>query len=417
MRALRRVVRPILIVVAVALSAAACSDRTGRGPDETADPPVITLAGPLDGATGVLTSAEVEFTVEGADATEVTLIDAAGTAIGGRPHPDGHSWVPGQQLAYSTQYTATITATRSSDGASAEVTTTFTTMDSPDQTVRIHSYNGDNVTYGVGMPIIIRFDRLVPDSERAAIQRRLFVESNPPQEGIWHWMSSRYHDLGSEVHFRPREYWQPGTTIHVRVATGGMPWGADGVYGGNDLTLDFRIGDAQIMDVDNATKQMVFTRNGELVKTIPVSLGKPSTPSSYGHTLIMSKHAEFTFDTRRELGTSDGYVVDVEYAEQLTTGGEYIHAAPWSVAQQGNTNVSHGCINMSLENARWIFENVQVGDPVITRGTEVPLVWGNGFTDWNISWEEYVQGSAIPYVPAAPATPAAAATAPASVGG
>jgi Uncharacterized protein conserved in bacteria len=414
MRALRRVVLPVLMVVAVAFGGFACSsDATWRDPGETPDPPKINLLGPLDGATGVPTAAEVEFTLEGASSAEVTLTDAAGTAIPGEMHPDGRSWVPGQQLSYSTQYTAKITATKA-DGTSAEVTTTFTTMDPPAQTVRIHSFNGDNITYGIGMPIVIRFDTLVPESARAAIQRRMFVETNPPQEGIWHWMSSSYHDPGSEVHYRPKEYWQPGTTVHVRVATGGMPWGIEGVYGGNDLTLDFTIGEANIMEVDNATKQMTFIRNGQAIKTIPVSLGKPSTPSSYGTTVIMSKHAEYTFDTRRENGVDGGYVVDVEYAERLTTGGEFIHAAPWSVAQQGNTNVSHGCINMSTENARWIYENTYVGDPVITRGTEVPLAWGNGFTDWNIPWEEYVKGSAIPYVP--PATPTAASTPTASPG-
>ena len=405
MRVLRRVVSPILVVFALVLGTVACSPGVDwRDPGETPDPPKVILVGPLDGATGVPTSAEVEFTLEGTNAAEVTLTDAAGTPIAGEMRDDGSSWLPGEQLAYSTQYTATITATKS-DGSSAQATATFTTMDPPAQTARIQSYNGDHVTYGVGMPVIIRFDTLVPDSARAAIQRRMFVESNPPQEGVWHWMSSRYHDLGSEVHFRPKEYWQPGTTIHVRIATGGMPWGYEGLYGGNDLTLEFSIGDALVMDVDNATKQMVVTRNGQVVNTIPVSLGKPSTPSSFGQTLIMSKHAEFTFDTRRELGNREGYVTDVEFAEQLTTGGEFIHAAPWSVNQQGNTNVSHGCVNMSTDNARWIYENVNVGDPVITRGTEVPLEWGNGFTDWNISWEEYVLGSAIPYAPPTSASP------------
>jgi len=405
MRVLRRVVSPILVVFALVLGTVACSPGVDwRDPGETPDPPKVNLVGPLDGATGVPTSAELEFTLEGTNSAEVTLTDAAGTPIAGEMRDDGSSWLPGEQLAYSTQYTATITATKS-DGSSAQATATFTTMDPPAQTARIQSYNGDHVTYGVGMPVIIRFDTLVPDSARAAIQRRMFVESNPPQEGVWHWMSSRYHDLGSEVHFRPKEYWLPGTTIHVRIATGGMPWGYEGLYGGNDLTLEFSIGDALVMDVDNATKQMVVTRNGQVVNTIPVSLGKPSTPSSFGQTLIMSKHAEFTFDTRRELGNREGYVTDVEFAEQLTTGGEFIHAAPWSVNQQGNTNVSHGCVNMSTDNARWIYENVNVGDPVITRGTEVPLEWGNGFTDWNISWEEYVLGSAIPYAPPTSASP------------
>ena len=409
MRVLRRVVSPILVVIALALGATACTGGANwREPGETADPPKVTLVGPLDGATGVPTSAELEFTLEGTSTAEVALSDPAGSVVTGAMRDDGSSWIPDQQLAYSTQYTATVTATKS-DGSSAQATATFTTMDAPAQTTRIQSYNGDNVTYGVAMPIVIRFDTIVPDSARAAIQRRMFVESSPPQEGIWHWMSSKYHDLGSEVHYRPKEYWQPGTTVHARIATGGVPWGIEGLYGGNDLTLDFTIGESQIMEVDNATKQMVFTRAGQVINTIPVSLGKASTPSSYGQSMILSKHEDYTFDTRRELGVNQGYVTDVKYAERLTTGGEFIHAAPWSVNQQGNTNVSHGCINMSMDNARWIFENTQVGDPVITRGTEVPLEWGNGFTDWNIPWDEYVQGSAIPYVP--PAAPSPTATA------
>ena len=274
MRVLRRVVSPILVVIALALGATACTGGANwREPGETADPPKVTLVGPLDGATGVPTSAELEFTLEGTSTAEVALSDPAGSVVTGAMRDDGSSWIPDQQLAYSTQYTATVTATKS-DGSSAQATATFTTMDAPAQTTRIQSYNGDNVTYGVAMPIVIRFDTIVPDSARAAIQRRMFVESSPPQEGIWHWMSSKYHDLGSEVHYRPKEYWQPGTTVHARIATGGVPWGIEGLYGGNDLTLDFTIGESQIMEVDNATKQMVFTRAGQVINTIPGSLGR-----------------------------------------------------------------------------------------------------------------------------------------------
>jgi lipoprotein-anchoring transpeptidase ErfK/SrfK len=185
----------------------------------------------------------------------------------------------------------------------------------------------------------------------------------------------------------------------VRIDTCGMPWGFEGMYGRNDLTLDFTIGDSMIMNVDNATKQMTVTQSGQVTKTIPVSLGKPSTPSSSGAMLVMSRHDKYTFDTRRELGTSDGYVVNVDFAERLTTGGEFIHSAPWSVSVQGQRNVSHGCVNMSPANAQWIYTNSKVGDPVIIKGTEVVLEWGNGFTDWDRPWEEYVKGSAIPYVP------------------
>ncbi|HEY8533708.1 MAG TPA: L,D-transpeptidase, partial [Micromonospora sp.] len=83
----------------------------------------------------------------------------------------------------------------------------------------------------------------------------------------------------------------------------------------------------------------------------------------------------------------------------LTWGGEFIHSAPWSVADQGVRNVSHGCVNLSPDNARWLFNQTKIGDPVTVKGTEVKLKHGNGWTDWNLSWEEYVKGSALPYQP------------------
>jgi lipoprotein-anchoring transpeptidase ErfK/SrfK len=385
--------------MALALSVGACTPGTRwNNPGETVDPPKVTIQSPADGSVDVPTSAELEFALEGTRTAEVTLTDSAGTAVAGAMRADGSSWVPAEQLAWATQYAATVKATKS-DGSTAEAKTTFTTMDTPNQLVRVSTFNGDHVTYGVGMPIVVDFETNVPEQARAAIQRRLFVTTDPPQEGTWHWMSSKYHDPGSQVRYRPKEYWLPGTKVLVRIATGGMPWGFEGMYGRNDLTLDFTIGDSMIMNVDNATKQMTVTQSGQVTKTIPVSLGKPSTPSSSGAMLVMSRHDKYTFDTRRELGTSDGYVVNVDFAERLTTGGEFIHSAPWSVSVQGQRNVSHGCVNMSPANAQWIYTNSKVGDPVIIKGTEVVLEWGNGFTDWDRPWEEYVKGSAIPYVP------------------
>jgi len=50
---------------------------------------------------------------------------------------------------------------------------------------------------------------------------------------------------------------------------------------------------------------------------------------------------------------------------RVTSGGVYVHAAPWSVAQQGNSNVSHGCINLSTDNAQWYYNQVNIGDPIV----------------------------------------------------
>jgi lipoprotein-anchoring transpeptidase ErfK/SrfK len=112
--------------------------------------------------------------------------------------------------------------------------------------------------------------------------------------------------------------------------------------------------------------------------------------------LVIQKYRKTVFDTLAELGPKEGYRIDIEYAQRLTWGGEYIHAAPWSVAQQGNTNVSHGCVNMSMSNAQWLFGITKVGDPVTVKGTERALQQWNGWTDWNMSWSQWVRGSALP---------------------
>ena len=86
---------------------------------------------------------------------------------------------------------------------------------------------------------------------------------------------------------------------------------------------------------------------------------------------------------------------NVRYAMRLTNSGEFIHAAPWSVGAQGRANVSHGCTGMSTANAAWLFGIAQRGDPVqyvnANRGSAEP---GNGWTQWNVPWDQWVAGSA-----------------------
>jgi len=54
-------------------------------------------------------------------------------------------------------------------------------------------------------------------------------------------------------------------------------------------------------------------------------------------------------------------------AVRVTWGGVYVHGAPWSTGAQGNSNVSHGCINLSPDNAAWYYDNVNIGDPIIVQ--------------------------------------------------
>ncbi|MEJ7690867.1 MAG: L,D-transpeptidase [Nocardioidaceae bacterium] len=85
----------------------------------------------------------------------------------------------------------------------------------------------------------------------------------------------------------------------------------------------------------------------------------------------------------------------VRYAQRVTFTGEFLHAAPWSVSSQGVENVSHGCVGMSTENAAWLFGLTHRGDPVEVTGTARGLEDGNGWTDWNKSYADWKQGSAL----------------------
>ncbi|WP_432903910.1 Ig-like domain-containing protein [Micromonospora matsumotoense] len=402
----RRVLAAGVLAAALALTSA-CTGSGGDKPsswqgggEESTPKATATITEPKADATDVPASTGIVFTAKDAKDTTVALTDAAGKAVEGKLAADGASWLPSGTLEYGEKYTATVTAT-GEDGKPATATSAFTVMAKPDKQVRVTSFLGDNQVVGVGMPLIVKFGRAVPEDYRDDVQRRMTVTSTPAQEGVWHWVSP------TEVRYRPKEFWQPGTTVSYRVQAGGLPMG-DGWYGRSDLTVDVKIGPSVVMQVDNKNKRMTVSKDGRVVKTILVSLGKKSTPSSSGTMVVIEKLRKTVFDTMAELGPEEGYRTKIDYAQRLTWGGEFIHAAPWSEGQQGSTNVSHGCVNVSMKDGAWLFANTKIGDPITVKGTERKLQNGNGWTDWNMSWDQYVKGSALPYDPDAGQPDAAA---------
>jgi lipoprotein-anchoring transpeptidase ErfK/SrfK len=239
------------------------------------------------------------------------------------------------------------------------------------------------------MPVVAEFSPGVKKKDRAAVQKRMFVKTDPPQAGTWSWTSS-----GTQAYYRAPKYWKPGTTLTVRLALAGVPTGP-GRFGDQDRSATAKIGRSFEMKVDNKTKKMTVVEDGRTVKTMPVSLGKKSTPSSSGTMVIMEKKARTVFDTTDTDG-DEGYVTNIEYAQRITWSGQYVHSAPWSVGAQGRRNVSHGCVNVSPGNARWLFDKTLIGDPIEVLGTGDKLDYGNGWTPWNVSWDEFVKGSALP---------------------
>jgi lipoprotein-anchoring transpeptidase ErfK/SrfK len=376
----------------------ACTGDPPKSPDDVARramaAPALPFAfsvSPADKQAKVPVSTEVGIKVSGGSVEKVAMVDAAGKAVSGRLREDGSTWVPSKPLRYSSRYTAAVTAVGARQHRETR-TVTFTTMGQPSRLAGTGLYMFDGRQYGVGMPIAVEILQPVPEKMRAAVQRRLFVTSDPPQPGAWHWFN------GSAVEYRPAKYWLPGTKLSVRIALQGQPLG-NGYYGDQDRTATASIAkDVVELRITNHPKQMKMYKNGKLMRTMPVSLGKPSTPSSSGHMVIMDKAYHTVFDTRGDpLG---GYVAPVDFAMRLTWGGEFIHSAPWSVGDQGYRNVSHGCVNLGPGNARWLFEQSHIGDPVTVTGTEVKLAPGNGWTVWDMSWTDFLKGSAIPVSPA-----------------
>jgi lipoprotein-anchoring transpeptidase ErfK/SrfK len=353
----------------------------------TPEPTLSTVAvvSPATDATDVVAVTDVKYTSEDPENTTVAVTGPDGSEVKGTLDKDGKVWRPEKALAYGTKYTVTVTGAEV-EGKNNTATSTFTTMSKPSKLVRASSFLADGQTVGVGMPLIVKFSRSIPVKYRDDVERRMTVTATPVQEGTWHWISS------TEVHYRPKVFWKAYSKVFYKIQLAGVPLG-DGYYGRSDVTVDFKIGRALVMTVSNKTKRMTVKQDGKVISTIPVSLGKPSTPSSSGTMVVIEKKVHTVFDTMDELGPEKGYRTPIDYAQRITWSGQYIHAAPWSEGKQGRVNVSHGCVNVSEKMGKWLFSRTLMGDPITVSGTEEKLKNGNGWTDWNMSYEEYKKGS------------------------
>ena len=85
----------------------------------------------------------------------------------------------------------------------------------------------------------------------------------------------------------------------------------------------------------------------------------------------------------------------VNWAVRFTYSGDYYHAAPWSVVNQGYSNVSHGCVNLSPADAQTYYNLAVPGDPITITGSTKAGKWDDGWTHWFLSWSELVGGSAL----------------------
>jgi lipoprotein-anchoring transpeptidase ErfK/SrfK len=238
--------------------------------------------------------------------------------------------------------------------------------------------------------VIIKFD--VPVTDRASIEKHLSVETSPLQAGAFRWISDY------EVHWRPKSYWKPGTDVTVTADINSIPAG-NGIFGQLSRSTSFHIGDAMVSKIDVSRHQMKVYRNGTLLRTVPISAGKPGFTTRSGTKVIIEKFRHKRMDAATTGISKDDpeyyNIADVEYAMRVTYSGEFLHAAPWSVGAQGSANVSHGCVGMSTSDAAWLFNLSKRGDVVEVTGSDRYMTLTNGYGDWNESFAEWKKGSAL----------------------
>ncbi len=365
-------------------------DKDGKGSTAAAESKqsvaVVTIA-PKTGAKDVDTSGALKVSADKGKLTEVTVKDDDGTKIEGTISADGSSWTPATHLAASTEYQVHAVA-KDSEGRTAAEDSSFTTL-SPQNTFTGNFTPEDGSTVGVGMPFSVRFTRGItkPDDVEKAIK----ITTEPAVDVQGHWFGN------DRLDFRPEKYWKAGTKVTVKLNLDGVE-GRKGVYGKQAKTVSFTIGRDQVSVVDAKKHTMKVMREGKVVKTIPVTTGKPGYATWNGQMVISEK-----FTVTRMNGDTVGYdgeydIKDVPHAMRLTNSGTFVHGNYWGGDAFGNYNASHGCIGLrdvrggydGSVPAAWFFKQSMIGDVVVVKNSTDPVVDpSNGLHGGNLSWAEW----------------------------
>ncbi|WP_443041478.1 L,D-transpeptidase [Streptomyces sp. B21-083] len=347
---------------------------------------VVTIA-PKDGAKSVDTSGALTVSAAKGKLTEVKVEDSKGNAVAGALTAGDTKWAPATHLAASTTYKVHVVA-KDSQGRTAAEESSFTTL-TPKNTFVGTFTPEDGTKVGVGMPFSVRFTRGIthPDD----VEKAITVKTEPAVDVEGHWFGN------DRLDFRPEKYWAPGTKVTVTLALDGVE-GRPGVYGKQAKQVSFTIGRSQVSTVDVKTKKMVVRRDGKVVKTIPVTTGKPGYDTWNGQ-MVITERLEVTRMNGETVGYGGEYdIKDVPHAQRLTDSGTFIHGNYWGGDAFGNYNASHGCIGLrdvrggydSGVSAAWFFNRSMIGDVVIVKNSNDRIVDpDNGLNAWNMSWEKW----------------------------
>jgi len=245
---------------------------------------------------------------------------------------------------------------------------------------------------GVAMPIIMVFTDPVKMSARKGIENAIKLKATTPVTGAWHWFGDR------QVEFRPRAYWPAGDRVTLDAEFKHVPDGY-GREGTHSYVHTFTIGNDLETTISVPGHSTKVYSNGKLLRNFPSDAGSPQFPSWDG-TMAVSEKDPNEHMTSCSAGITcnkkspnyyDGFY---PWAVRLTWSGTFVHYSS-SDPSPGHSYGSHGCVHLSLSAAKWYYSHVKIGDPVTITGSPRGKAAGdNGYAVYNLSWPEWVDGSA-----------------------
>lgn len=371
---------------ALVLSACSGSDDASSSTADTKAAKVTVH--PKDHAKQVTPGRAISVTADGGELTDVQVSDAHGKTVDGHTADGGTKWTSTDRTGPNARYTVTTHAT-SSTGKKTTHTSHFRTLHA-EHVNKVTMSPAKGTTVGVGMPVSIKFDD--PVGNKAAVEKKLKVRTNNHTQGSWGWVKDQ--SGADRIDWRPKEYWKSGTKVQLDAPISGVDSG-DGHYFVRDYSTHFTVGSKRVSTVNVAAHHMVVKDGGKKVKSVPISAGSEKHATWSGKHVVYGKKASETLDSRT-VGLGDAYKMkDTPSVVHLTFSGTFLHAAPWN-SQIGQVNTSHGCVGMESADAKWFFDSTKIGDIVrVTGSNERTVDVGNGYGDWNPSWSQWQQRSAL----------------------
>ncbi|WP_090474693.1 L,D-transpeptidase [Nakamurella panacisegetis] len=353
--------------------------------------PAATIAvSPRLGSRGISPRTAITIQADHGTLADVVMRGTDGTVVKGSLSTDRRTWRLGEPLGYDATYDVTGKAV-AANGKITALKGSYSTV-SPDNVISASISPGDGDTVGIGAPILISLGTDIVDTVgRQNIEKAITVTTVPKTEGSFAWIQ---HDDGWGLDWRPKSYWAPGTKVTVKADLYGVSYGGN-LWGKEDLTSSFTIGRAEITKGDISTHRLKVYRDGKLVFDFPTSFGLESDPGRVtrgGTYIVMGKeYLHLMSNPAYHYFNFKAY-----YAVRISNNGTFIHANDGTADIQGYENVTHGCANLTMTNAKAFYDQTLYGDPVEITNSSIPMSQSDGdIYDWSIPWSKWQTLSAL----------------------